>query len=114
VLFFKAIFYGNRAACYISIEEYSNALEDCNKSIETKPDYVKVLMRRCQLYEKLDKLDEAIADAKRIKELDPLYPKISNLISRLETANQDKLNKLKDEALVYLISFFFFFKYKNI
>lgn len=40
-------------------------------------DYVKVLMRRCQAYEKTNKIDEALADAKKVQELDSSYPKVS-------------------------------------
>lgn len=94
-----AIFFGNRAACYATMGENDLAAEDCSKSLELKPDYVKVLMRRCQVYEKLEKLEEALADAKKVKEMDPNYPKISNLINRLDAANKEKMEKLKDEAL---------------
>jgi len=55
-----AAFYGNRAAAYIAIEEYQLAIDDCSESIKLKPDYIKVLMRRCQGQEKLGHLEEAI------------------------------------------------------
>jgi tetratricopeptide (TPR) repeat protein len=72
-----AVFLGNRAACYSAMEEYSLAIDDCTLSLEKKVDYVKVLMRRSQAYEKLDKIDEALADAKKVYELEPQsYPKL--------------------------------------
>jgi len=45
-----------------------------------KSDYVKVLFRRCQAYEKLDKFDEALQDAKKIHEICPNYPQINHII----------------------------------
>ena len=60
------MFHGNRAACYSAIDEHDLSLEDCNKALELKPGYVKVLIRRCQIHEKLDKLEEALSDAKKV------------------------------------------------
>jgi tetratricopeptide (TPR) repeat protein len=95
----QAIFYGNRAACYSNMGEFELAVDDCNHALELTPEYVKVLIRRSQAYEKLEKLDEALADAKKIQEIDTQYPKISSLVKRLEFSVQEKNNKLKDEAL---------------
>lgn len=52
-------------------------MDDCSLALEKKPDYPKVLLRRSQAYEKLDKIDEALADAKKAFELDPrVSPKL--------------------------------------
>lgn len=94
-----SIFLGNRAAAYYSLEEYSCVVEDCSNSLTNKPDYIKVLMRRCQANEKLDKIEESLADAKRIKELDNIYPKINELIARLTVIHNERMEKLKNEAM---------------
>lgn len=94
-----AVFYGNRAASYFNMREYDLALKDCTKSLEYKRDYLKALIRRCQTLEILEKLEEALADAKNVKQLDPCYPSIDNLIQRLDMANKERTEKLKDEAL---------------
>ncbi len=49
----KAVFLGNRAAAYYSIEEYRQVIDDCTSALELKPDYVKVLYRRAQVYKML-------------------------------------------------------------
>lgn len=54
-------YYGNRSAAYFAEGEYELTIDDCTSSLELKPDYVKVLGRRMQAYEKLDKLEEALA-----------------------------------------------------
>jgi len=56
----QSVFYGNRSACYFALEEYLSAIEDCTKALEYNENYSKVLMRRCQSYERLSKFDEAI------------------------------------------------------
>jgi tetratricopeptide (TPR) repeat protein len=94
-----SIFLGNRAAAYYSLEEYPCVIEDCSNSLTNKPNYIKVLMRRCQAYEKTDKIEESLADSKKIKELDDNYPKINELISRLTIIHNERIEKLKDEAM---------------
>lgn len=46
-------------------------IQDCTKAIDLHPHYLKALMRRAELYEKTEKLDEALADYQKILELDP-------------------------------------------
>jgi len=60
-------------------------------------EYVKVLMRRCQSYEALMMIDEALSDAKEFQQLDSSYPKIDEIITRLETLFADKMIKMFEE-----------------
>ncbi len=104
--FFKAIFYGNRAACYAALEEYNLVISDCTSAVAFNPCYVKVLYRRSQAYEALQNYEDAIkgklsssayfiqialqllsivlstncnsSDLKAILELDPSYPKVKD------------------------------------
>lgn len=71
-----AIFYGNRSACYALIDENDVALDDCNESLKYNPNYVKVLVRRAQILEKLDRVDDAVKDLKAIETIEPNFPKI--------------------------------------
>lgn len=43
-------------------------------AIELNPDYVRAILRRAELYEKTDKLDEALEDYKSVLEKDPGLP----------------------------------------
>ena len=94
-----AVFLGNRAAAYYAIDEFALVVVDCTQALELNPAYVKVLQRRLQALEKLERLDEALADARKIQELDPSWPKIGATVSRLEAESAAKMEKLKDEAL---------------
>jgi tetratricopeptide (TPR) repeat protein len=90
-----ATFYGNRSAAYYAEEEFDLVVEDCTEALKLKPDYVKVVARRMQCYDKQQKWEEALEgmftcisfclcfmiflvllDAKKLKELDPSFPKI--------------------------------------
>ena len=48
-----------------------SAIRDCTKAVDLHPHYMKALMRRAELYEKTEKLEEALADFQKIIELDP-------------------------------------------
>ena len=53
--------YGNRAAAYFSVGEYEVVVDDCTAALQLNETYVKVLSRRSQAYEKLEKYDESLA-----------------------------------------------------
>lgn len=55
-----ATYYGNRSAAYFAEEEYELVIEDCSFAITLKEDYLKVIARRMQCYEKLEKYEEAL------------------------------------------------------
>jgi tetratricopeptide (TPR) repeat protein len=55
-----AAFYGNRAAAYAAEDDHDLVVDDCTAALELKPDYTKVLIRRMQAYEKLQKYEEAL------------------------------------------------------
>lgn len=59
---FKAdpILYSNRAACYASINQYEQVIEDCNESLSLNPIYTKSLIRRAQVFEKRGEISSAL------------------------------------------------------
>ena len=52
-----------------------------------------------QIHEKVDRLDDALIDAKKVMTLDPSYPSIQTIVNKLQAKHDEKMNKLKDEAL---------------
>lgn len=94
-----ATFYGNRAAAYFQLQDYECVVEDCTVALDLNTDYVKVLARRMQAFEKLEKYEDALNDAKKLQERDPSFPKIGETIMRLQRLYEEKMNKMKDEAL---------------
>ncbi|KAI4501113.1 hypothetical protein M0802_003916 [Mischocyttarus mexicanus] len=96
----RAILYSNRAAAKIrSLDEKESAISDCTKAIELNPSYVKAYVRRAQLYEEVDKLDEALEDYKKILTFDPTHSEANYAVRRLPPLINEKNEKLKTEML---------------
>lgn len=56
-----------------SVQHIESAIQDCTRAIELDPDYLKAYIRRSKLFERNDKLDEALEDLKKILEIDRNY-----------------------------------------
>lgn len=54
--------FSNRALAYLKTKEYARALEDADKAIKFKDDYIKAYHRRGKAYAALGKLESAIRD----------------------------------------------------
>ncbi len=67
----RAVFFANRAAARVTLASLEDALEDCHQALRLNPGYVKVMARRGQIYEDLDKPHEAVRDFEKVLENDP-------------------------------------------
>ena len=56
----RAVYYGNRAACKVNLHRWEEALVDCTKAIELNKEYTKVILRRAQVHDELEKEEEAL------------------------------------------------------
>ncbi|KAH3667933.1 hypothetical protein WICMUC_005146 [Wickerhamomyces mucosus] len=56
------IFYSNRSACYVGLENYEKVIEDTTSALKIKPDYTKCLLRRSNAFEKLEKFEDSMFD----------------------------------------------------
>lgn len=98
----RAVFYGNRAACYANMGMQSDAVADCNAALALRPGYGKVLMRRAKAREALDEPDAALEDMRKIVELAPGTKEAleaAACIPRLEAASNAKMEAQKEEML---------------
>ncbi|XP_047352968.1 tetratricopeptide repeat protein 1 [Vespa velutina] len=96
----RAILYSNRAAAKIKcLAEKESAILDCTKAIELNPSYVKAYVRRAQLYEETEKLDEALEDYKKILTFDSSHTEANYAVRRLPPLIHEKNEKLKAEML---------------
>ncbi|XP_034936808.1 tetratricopeptide repeat protein 1 [Chelonus insularis] len=95
----RAILYANRAAAKTKNNDENSAIEDCTKAIELNSTYFKAYLRRAQLYERTDKLDESLADYKKILEFDPAHSEANYAVRRLPPLIEQKNEKLKEEML---------------
>ena len=57
---------------FIFLKEcFEEAIIDSSSALDLHPHYLKAMLRRAELYEKTDKLDEALKDYQKVVELDP-------------------------------------------
>lgn len=79
-----ATFYKNRAAAYLKLEKYENAVNDCTKSLQLEPNDPKALFRRAQAKEHLERFEEAYRDAIDIWNQDTANKSVQKFLERLQ------------------------------
>lgn len=102
----RAMVFCNRAAAKIKLERNESAIDDCTKAIELNDKYVRAYLRRGKLYEQTDKLDESLADYKKVLELDPGNHEALSASVRLPPLINEKNEKMKAEMLGKTLFFF--------
>ncbi|XP_051960024.1 tetratricopeptide repeat protein 1 [Xyrauchen texanus] len=95
----RSILFSNRAAARLHQDKKEDAIRDCSKAIELNPNYVRAILRRAELYEKTDKLDEALEDYKTVFEKDPSIPAAREACMRLPQQIEERNEKLKEEMM---------------
>mmetsp|Transcript_38982 Transcript_38982/g.110408 ORF Transcript_38982/g.110408 Transcript_38982/m.110408 type:complete len:175 (-) Transcript_38982:490-1014(-) len=94
-----AVYYANRAACMLKLDQHQDAVEDCSSALGLQPNYVKALVRRFTAYEKLENLELALADAQKVVELDSSNSAARATVKRLEPVVAEQREKLKEEMM---------------
>lgn len=82
-----ASYYGNRSACYMMMNNFTEALEDARKSVQLDPNFVRGYIRCLKCGIALGDLTTAENAAQKIKDLD-LNTNISAELYSLETLKQ--------------------------
>ncbi|XP_032364231.1 tetratricopeptide repeat protein 1 isoform X6 [Etheostoma spectabile] len=95
----RSVLFSNRAAARLHLELKDAAISDCSRAIELNPDYVRALLRRAELYEQTEKLDEALEDYKKVLDLDRNQTSARQACMRLPQQIQERNEKLKEEML---------------
>ena len=91
----RAIYFCNRAAAHLALDEYEPALWDCDRALELKPAYVKALARRARALERLGLLDEALRDARAVAACEGSGAASAREVDRLSTLVAARDEKLK-------------------
>lgn len=86
----------------MALHRAPEAVEDCSAAIKLDPLYVKALVRRAQAYEKMDKLPEALADYKKVCEIDKSVAAAREGAKRLEPIVKDIQEKQMSEMMSQL------------
>ncbi|KAL9698525.1 hypothetical protein quinque_001966 [Culex quinquefasciatus] len=84
------VFYKNRAATYLKLENYTKALDDCTKSLEGCPNDPKALFRRFQALEGLERFEESYRDLRAIHTQDPNNKTIKPHLERMHAIVQER------------------------
>ncbi|NXI39609.1 TTC1 protein, partial [Galbula dea] len=95
----RAVLFSNRAAAKMKQDKAEAALSDCSKAVALDPNYIRALLRRAELYEKTEKLDEALEDYKAVLEKDPSVHQAREACMRLPGQIEERNEKLKKEML---------------
>ncbi|NXN30841.1 TTC1 protein, partial [Nycticryphes semicollaris] len=97
----RAVLFSNRAAAKMKQEcfKLNSVLWFCFLAVELDPNYIRALLRRAELYEKTEKLDEALEDYKAVLEKDPGVPQAREACMRLPRQIEERNEKLKKEML---------------
>ena len=94
-----AIYHSNRAACLLHLHRYEEAISDCNIAILLNPKYTKAFLRRASANEALERMEDALQDAKEALALDPTNSSTKKTVARLQKLEDERLEKLKEETM---------------
>ncbi|EHB07740.1 Tetratricopeptide repeat protein 1 [Heterocephalus glaber] len=95
----RSVLFSNRAAARMKQDKKEMAIGDCSKAIQLNPSYIRAILRRAELYEKTDKLDEALEDYKTVLEKDPSVHQAREACTRLPKQIEERNERLKEEML---------------
>ncbi|XP_021068861.1 tetratricopeptide repeat protein 1 [Mus pahari] len=95
----RSVLFSNRAAARMKQDKKEMAITDCSKAIQLNPTYIRAILRRAELYEKTDKLDEALEDYKSLLEKDPSIQQAREACMRLPKQIEERNERLKEEML---------------
>ncbi|XP_027887950.1 tetratricopeptide repeat protein 1 [Xiphophorus couchianus] len=95
----RAVMFSNRAAARMHLDLKDQAISDCSRAIDLDPEYLRALLRRAELYEKSEKLDEALEDYRKVLERDPSHSGAQQACMRLPQQIEERNEKLKEEMM---------------
>lgn len=95
----RSIMFSNRAVCKMKLDHKDEAIKDCTRALNLHPHYLKALLRRAELYEGEDKLDEALVDYQKVLEIDPGQHSARAACMRLPDQIKERNEKMKAEML---------------
>lgn len=94
-----SIFHNNVGMCYIKIKKDNEAKKEFTKALEIRPDYVKPRAQRMKISREQEEYEQALEDAKKIEEIDPMHPGIHKQVIELEKLHKEKFEKMKNEVV---------------
>ncbi|XP_011065015.1 PREDICTED: RNA polymerase II-associated protein 3 [Acromyrmex echinatior] len=93
---YDAIFYANRALCYLKQDNLYSAEADCSSAIQLDETYVKAYHRRVTARLGLKQFDAALEDVKKITELEPCNKETEVLLNQIKKQFGDSFMSKKN------------------
>eukprot|EP01098_Paradermamoeba_levis_P015208 TRINITY_DN7592_c0_g1_i1.p1 TRINITY_DN7592_c0_g1~~TRINITY_DN7592_c0_g1_i1.p1 ORF type:complete len:784 (+),score=306.59 TRINITY_DN7592_c0_g1_i1:93-2354(+) len=85
----------NISACFLKLNKFARAIENCKKVIELDPTNIKALFRRAQANIKLKDLDAAMNDLKEANKLEPSNNDVVKELNSVKKLIQEEKEKEK-------------------
>ncbi|KAF7271857.1 hypothetical protein GWI33_015334 [Rhynchophorus ferrugineus] len=90
---YDAVFYANRALCYIKLNKFDNAEADCTLSLKLDKTYVKALQRRAVAREELGELELAANDLETVLGYEPKNKESLSALDNIRKKMGEKTKK---------------------
>jgi len=95
----RAVLYANRGQMKKVLGLNDHAIKNCTKAVELNPQYLKALLRRAEIYEETDKLDEALKDYQTVLTIDPRHVAANKAVRSLPAKIEERNEKMKAEMI---------------
>lgn len=95
----RAVMYANRGQMKRVLGLNDHAIKNCTKAVELNPQYLKALLRRAEIYEETDKLDEALKDYQTVLSIDPRHVTANKAVRSLPAKIEERNEKMKAEMM---------------
>jgi len=95
----RAVLYANRGQAKKVLGLKESAISNCSKAIQLNPEYLKAILRRAELYEETDKLEESLKDYESVLALDANHVEARRAKARLPQKIEERNEKLKAEMM---------------
>jgi len=95
----RAVLYANRGQMKRVLGLNDHAVKNCTKAVELNPQYLKALLRRAEIYEETDKLDEALKDYQTVLTIEPKHVAANKAVRSLPAKIEERNEKMKAEMI---------------
>ncbi|XP_797752.4 protein unc-45 homolog B [Strongylocentrotus purpuratus] len=90
----QAVFYKNRAACHLKLENNEQAAQDAKAALDLNPSDFKAMFRKCQALEALGQIEEAFKSAMQLNHMDPNNKSVQAMLTRMNVLLKEKVKSM--------------------